>query len=173
MRREEPTVQAQNKSSRCLRHCLVLLMATLSVQLGCVPPEGNEDAGSAGGANLKEAKAEKWIATLDHGDKPGNGYELIVQDGAVISGTFYLLDPNKPRDIASAGQTVPFGDLGTEGMLLEFSITLKMEVGEYRDDLAINLNAPLVGSLGTKVSATVVPRHSSAEPQELEFVRRE
>lgn len=39
-----------------------------------------------------------WQASEDHGDKPGTGFKLKVANGRVVSGRFYLLDPEHPQD---------------------------------------------------------------------------
>lgn len=38
-----------------------------------------------------------WRASNDYGDKPGNGIELVLTNG-VISGTFFILEPEKPHN---------------------------------------------------------------------------
>lgn len=39
-----------------------------------------------------------WQASEDHGDKPGTGFKLKVANGRVVSGRFYLLDPEHPHE---------------------------------------------------------------------------
>ena len=38
-----------------------------------------------------------WRASNDYGDKPGNGIELVLTND-VISGTFFILEPDKPHN---------------------------------------------------------------------------
>jgi hypothetical protein len=147
--------------------------------LGCASPPSADEAKIAKSASsdskspAPSANAATRMATLDHGDKPGNGYELIVRHGAVTSGKFYLLDPNKPHDLKSAGQIAAFENLKTEGREITFSITLKTGNGEHRETMTMTLDDPLTGKPGARVNATVKSHAANAASQELTFVRRE
>jgi len=64
----------------------------------------------------------KWAAYEDHGDKPGIGFVIIV-DQEKISGEFYLLDPSYPGDFAK-GAKMPMQDVKRDGLNLTFSTVL-------------------------------------------------
>ena len=166
----------------------MLLLFVLSVHTGCTSGDSPKDhrvLQSSGGNEqssvskpdddklLNAAKSETWVATLDHGHAPGNGYEVKVSNQQIIDGKFYLLDPNKPRDLASAGQVAPFENVTASARVATFSITLQSGDGTYHDKLTITLHAGLSGEVGDKVRATVKSHQPETAAQELLFVRRE
>src|SRR5438045_270872 len=141
-------VRTNGKSTHGFRLSLTTLLATVLLLLGCAgSPSGDETRGSKSASTDAKSRVASdssatWIATLDHGDKPGNGYELIVDEAVVTSGKFYLLDPNKPHDLKSAGQIAAFENLKAEGRKITFSIRLKTGNGEYRETLTLALDDP-------------------------------
>ena len=119
----------------------------------------------------RDTVRSQWIAILDHGDKPGNAYELFVSDQSIVQGKFHLLDPRMPLDLESAGQSVAIEDIKHTGKELTFSITLATGDGKYHDTLTIILLDNLVGKVGHKVGAKVQSSQPNTVSQELTFVR--
>ena len=172
-------MRPDSKSNCCFQLSVCTLLVTVLFLPGCASsPNDDERAGSKTASTDSKsppvnANSTTWVATLAHGDKPGNGYELIVRDGAVASGKFYLLDPNNPHDLKSAGQTAAFEDIETEGRKITFSIALKTGDGEYHEKLTMALDDPLTGKPGAKANATLQSHRPNTASQELTFVRRE
>jgi hypothetical protein len=50
-------------------------------------------------SDCSQSHGQAWRASDENGDKPGIGYELRVENGA-ITGTAYILDPNFPHDFS-------------------------------------------------------------------------
>jgi hypothetical protein len=154
---------------------IVLLMmcgvkpAPAPVAFTAVGPFSTTPKKAAVAAN--ELAQSKWVATLEDGCKPGCGYELLVDNDHVSRGRFYLLDPNKPHDLAGAGQSVPFQEMKQAGRTLTFSFTLDSAQGKHREHRMINLDAPLVGEVGKKVIAKIRADGTDAQAEELTFVR--
>jgi hypothetical protein len=118
-----------------------------------------------------DGPAETWVAILDHGHGPGNGYELTVRNQQIVDGTFYLLDPGRPHDLASAGQAAPFENTTASTRQATFSITLQSGAGKYQDTLTITLVDSLSGNVGNKARATVKSQQPDTESQDLVFER--
>lgn len=116
---------------------------------------------------------QTWVATLENGDKPGNGYALVVQEGQITGGKFYVIDPNHPHDLNFAGQSVPFNDLTTSGKKVTFSITLRSGCGIYHDTMTITLLETPTGEIGAITRVQVQSSKSDAASQDLIFVRHE
>jgi hypothetical protein len=136
--------------------------------------EGSRATGPNDGSSATRiAAAEKWVATLDHGHAPGNGYELSVRDGRISNGKFYLLDPNAPHDVKHAVQTVAFEDIEVSEKEITFSITLQSNPKEYRDRLTIRFPDRFSGKVGQKVRAKVQSKQANTVSQDLVFERRE
>lgn len=64
-----------------------------------------------------------WQASEDNGDKPGTGFRLKVANGRVVSGRFYLLDPERPHDFQRRW-SVPLRIGTNESNLLRFELNL-------------------------------------------------
>ena len=122
--------------------------------------------------NEQQASSESWVATLNNGDKPGNGYEMIVRDGRVSGGAFYLLDPNKPHDLKSAGQTAAFEDVKHSGTKVTFSFTLREGEGKLKLAMTISLLDELTGDVGKTAKAKAEDNDGSGAIQDLVFTRR-
>ena len=88
-----------------------------------------------------------WQASVDNGDKPGNGIRLMEHAGR-ISATFFLLDPNKPHDF-KAGRELPTEVV--EASETAFRIVVRIDENR-KDELTIVLEAPLTGE---RVNATL------------------
>jgi hypothetical protein len=69
------------------------------------------------------AATKTWQASEDHGDKPGTGLRLKVASGRVVSGRFYLLDPEHPHDF-QRGRSVPIriGSNDSNSVQFEFDL---------------------------------------------------
>jgi hypothetical protein len=119
------------------------------------------------------AAAEKWVATLDHGHAPGNGYELSIRDGRISNGKFYLLDPNEPHDLKHAVQIVAFEDIKVSEKEITFSITLQSNPEAYRERLTITFLERFTGRVGQKVLAKMQSKQPNTVSQDLVFERRE
>jgi len=144
-----------------------------AVLVGCSSPESNNvKTGAQSDSLAAQTDVATWLATVDHGDKPGNGYELLVRDGRAIGGKFYLLHPDKPHDITSPGQTATFEDLRVEGEKITFSITLATGDGQFHGTMTITLLDALTGSVGTKVRASVQSNAPNSASEELQFIRK-
>ncbi len=64
-----------------------------------------------------------WQASEDHGGKPGTGFRLKVANGRIVSGRFYLLDPEHPHDFRR-GRSIPIRIKATDSnsARLEFDL---------------------------------------------------
>ncbi|CAN5429460.1 hypothetical protein BH10PLA2_BH10PLA2_33060 [soil metagenome] len=154
----------------------MVLMMTCTVRRAPVPIAFN----AVGPINPKTNKAvvaandlvrSKWVATLEDGCKPGIGYELLVDDQSVSGGKFHLLGPNKPHDLAGAGQSVPFENIRQAGKEIMFSITLTTGQGKHHDTMTIIFDEALVGEVGQEVGAKVHSGPADHQSQQLTFRR--
>ena len=158
---------AELAMSRQIRHpVLILPLLGLAFLTACTSSPN-------AGPSVKDTKPARWVATVDHGDKPANAYELIVRDGKVTEGKFYLLAADKPHDLNSAGQTVAFQGIKLWEKEITFSITLAAGNGTSHAILTITLGDKLEGALGEQVSAKVKFIEANTAAQDLVFVRRQ
>lgn len=100
---------------------------------------------------------------MDNGDKPGIGIEL-TRAGDSITGTMYILDPNKPGDF-SAGSRHSMKMQKASERELHFSVEWKADV---RDDMVLLLNAPLKEK---ELIGTLQDANKIGTPREYKFVR--
>lgn len=69
------------------------------------------------------AATRTWQASENHGDKPGTGFRLKVANGRVVSGRFYLLDPEHPHDF-QRGRSVPIRISASNSNSVQFEFDL-------------------------------------------------
>jgi hypothetical protein len=105
-----------------------------------------------------------WQTSTDNGDKPGIGIRLIGYEGQ-ISGTFFLLDPDKPHDF-SKGRAFPTQVVHTTQFDFRFLVRLNET---QKDEFVITLEGPLKGR---RVKATLRDLDGKGSPIALTFVRQ-
>jgi hypothetical protein len=105
-----------------------------------------------------------WHASVDNGDKPGNGIRLVDEAGQ-ISATFFLLDPNKPHDF-KAGRALPTDVVQSNET--EVRLVVRLDNGR-KDEFAIVLHGRLKGN---RVNATLHDVRGESTPTTLTFVRQ-
>src|ERR1035437_6288981 len=123
----------------------------------------------AGLAGCAKGKPAVWEWSEDNGDKPGIGLALGVS-GDATTGTFYLLDPQKPHDLSSAGQIVRLTDLQRHGRTLTFTVTLASDGGQHKESLVLELDGDLAGAVGANVIGTLRSAEASSPPTQVVFV---
>ncbi|MBI3879330.1 MAG: hypothetical protein HY301_04610 [Verrucomicrobia bacterium] len=99
---------------------------------------------------------------MDNGDKPGCGFRLEVIGDHVVSGRFWLLDPNRPHDFA-AGQSVAITNIRNEGRTVLFSVNVGRELPQ-RDKLTFQNSFT-----GREVIAVWSEQNGEGQPLELVF----
>ncbi len=83
-----------------------------------------------------------WSTYNTDGDKPGIGFVLTEDNGAIVAGRFYILDPNHPGDFSS-GFGINFDHLQPTGTGATFALSLpdnsvqKCELVFHASDLSI------------------------------------
>lgn len=85
-----------------------------------------------------ETDTEIWEASVDNGDKPGNGLRLIEKSGQ-MSAVFFLLNPNRPHDFSGA---IPLSTTLTKLSNTEFKISVVFEQN-VENELILRLKEPL------------------------------
>jgi hypothetical protein len=116
-------------------------------------------------SRLTSPPRKVWRASVDHGDKPGIGIELI-RTAQGVSGWVYLFDPNKPHDFSAA----PRHKMGIQ-QTGEREIRFAVEwLSSRRDEMILQLASPLEsGPVHAILRSAAVDR----SPTELVFVRAE
>lgn len=166
-----------------LPHLLAILAAVLlvpsllvfSLLIGCQgkpTPKADKAAeprkSNEASSTTPAPSSSEWLALVDNGDKPGNGY-LLVKQGDKLAGTFYLLEPGHLDDLSAAGQVVPMQNLRQKGREITFSITLKTGGDDFRANCSILLKGDLKGD---QVKATFQTKAKDTVPIDLIFHRR-
>lgn len=105
-----------------------------------------------------------WQASIDNGDKPGNGIRLVDEAGR-LSATFFLLDPNKPHDF-KAGKAFPTEVVQSKETEIHLIVRLD---NDQKDEFVVALQNQLKGN---RVSATLREVHSEGIPISLTFERQ-
>lgn len=107
--------------------------------------------------------AGTWRASVDNGDKPGIGIELVrTSDG--VRGWMYLLDPNKPRDFA-AGSRRRMEIHQASDREIHFAVQW---LPTQREELVLRLSSPLAGK---SVHGVLRSADGQDEPSAYEFAR--
>ena len=70
-----------------------------------------------------------WATFTGNGDKPGTGFILAEQGGGVLSGKFYILDPNKAGNF-NAGFAMDLKDLKNTPSGITFTVNLPNDTKE-------------------------------------------
>ena len=121
-----------------LRFVVIFIMCLLAA--GCSSEKGSSQSSGA----------RFWKGAITNGDKPGIGLVLKEINGQIVDGTFYLLDPDKPHDFKSAGQTVPFENIQKMDSSIRFTIRLlegnTRSLHTYVLSFANTLNRKTVGA---------------------------
>ena len=115
---------------------------------------------------------EIWEWSSANGDKPGTGLRLRVS-GTEITGTFYLLDPNRRNDFAAAGQVVALTDLRKSGRSFTFTVQLLAANGPYPEQLSLSLDRELKGAIGDAVAGQLRSTDAPSEAVDVLLVRRD
>lgn len=117
-------------------------MYRVAAAAGCLVGLALLSCRSNGGGMSARRQADEavWRASVDNGDKPGIGI-VLVQRGDEVTGTFYLLDPEKPDDF-EAGRGRPMEAIRWKGREIQFAVDLG---GGQRVREILRLVDPLVG----------------------------
>lgn len=142
-------------------------LAGLELMSGC---RHGPNVGTTAGSPA--AHPEIWEYATRDGDKPGTGLRLRVS-GTEITGTFYLLDPNRPNDFAAAGQVVPLTDFRKNGRSFTFTVLLRAANGPYPQTLSLSLDRELEGAVGDTVAGKLRSTDGPSEAVNVLLVRRE
>ncbi|MEQ2006157.1 MAG: hypothetical protein ABMA26_05105 [Limisphaerales bacterium] len=104
-----------------------------------------------------------WQASEDHGDKPGTGFKLKVANGRVVSGRFYLLDPERPHDF-QRGRSVPIRIRASDSNRVQFELNLGPA---QKEQLSLRFLKPLERE---PVEAELRDESGTGVPTRLKFV---
>lgn len=104
-----------------------------------------------------------WQASEDHGDKPGTGFRLKVANGRIVSGRFYLLDPDHPHEF-QRGRSVPIRISASDSSRVQFELNLGPA---QQERLSLRFLKPLNGE---PVEAELRDESGAGVPTRLKFV---
>lgn len=100
---------------------------------------------------------------MDNGDKPGIGIELVRHAGR-LTGSIFLLDPNRPNDFAS-GSARPMRIHRYTDTEIRFAVDWRSDL---QDELILRLSSPLQGQ---RVRGVLESVNRAGRPRDYEFVR--
>ena len=133
-----------------------IVCSLIVAALGCAPQRSTN-------RGVGETRST-WVASKASGDKPGFGIKLEENVGKV-SGTFFLLDPNKPHDF-NAGKSFPTEVVRTTETELRFVVHLD---DGRKDEFVVSLQGALRGS---GINATLRDFEPGTQPMSLRFLRQ-
>ena len=116
-----------------------------------------------GCSSVGTPSADRWRASVDNGDKPGIGIELLQTPNG-LSGFMYLLDPNKPNDFG-AGVRRPMEIHDSTEREIRFSV--QFPPGP-REDMLLRFARPLSGA---HIRGELQSVDGKDDPRVYEFVR--
>ena len=90
------------------------VLLTVLVLSGCAKKSSGNDNSSG---------QKYWKAFTKGTDKPGIGFILVEQNGTIINGFFYILNPKKPGDF-DAGAQMAMQDIAKVEFGIKFSVKL-------------------------------------------------
>lgn len=129
----------------------ILILVVCVIASGCVQPPARTGR-------------VVWEASAENGDKPGNGIRLVESSGQ-LSATYFVLDPNKPRDF-SAGRELPTDTVKANPTEVRFVVHLN--TNETRE-IVVRFRGPLSGK---SLNAIVRGFRAGNQSSTMTFVRQ-